>query len=87
MTDAENPFTISCDDCPLATPEYQFYVEDPQAYYDDFTFVIIPTNGAGNGTPSDPLMGFGFFQGSIHTHIGGIICIKLDSNKAHITDS
>ena len=62
ITSAGNSSTIPCDNCPVASPDYVFAVENPSPC-DSFTFVVIPTNEAGNGTPSDPLQG-AFFQGS-----------------------
>ena len=54
----ENPLTISCDDC---SSEYKFTVNNSSPC-DSFTFIVVPVNGAGNGTLSDPLQG-SFIQG------------------------
>ena len=51
--DAENPSTISCNNC---SSEYKFTVNNSSPC-ESFTFIVIPVNGAGNGTPSDPLLG------------------------------
>ena len=78
VTDAANSFIIPCDNCPLATPEYKFTVVNPSTC-DKFTFVVVPVNGAGIGTPSEPLLG-SFFEGST--------CIPVSeacmSNSSHL---
>ena len=56
--DAETPSTISCNNC---SSEYKFTVSNSSPC-ESFTFIVIPVNGAGNGTPSDPFLG-SFIQG------------------------
>ena len=56
--DAENPSTISCNDC---SSEYKFTVNNSSPC-DSYTFIVVPVNGARNGTPSVPLLG-SFIQG------------------------
>ena len=51
--DAENPLTVSCNDC---SSEYKFTVNNSSPC-ESFTFIVVPVNGAGNGTLSDPLQG------------------------------
>ena len=55
---AEDRFTISCDDCSTG---YKF-TANSSSPCDSFTFVVVPVNAAGNGTPSDPLQG-SFIEG------------------------
>ena len=62
VTDEDNATAIPCTDCHNLTQSHYTFTTDNPSPCHNYSFTVIPQNGAGNGSSSEPV--YGHFLGS-----------------------